>query len=149
MGRFEMWHPVNPPTVFGLLLLVGAVLAWRNAWLAYASLRWPTAPARLDYLGLSGPGKSGGYGLTVRYSYTVNGMTYESTRWRFGSRPSGNMPAITLAASTEIKPIDPVVFYDPDKPGRSCLVAGLEETTLTIPIVCSVMGVVLIIVGIR
>jgi hypothetical protein len=59
------------------------------------------------------------------------------------------MPAITLAVSAEIKPIDPVVFYDPNKPNLSCLVAGLDETTLAIPIVCSVMGMVLIIVGIR
>lgn len=142
-----MWHPLNPPTVFGLLLLVGGVIAWRNAWFAYASQRWPTTPARLDYLGLSGPGKSGGFGLTVQYSYTVDGMTYESTRWRFGLRPSGNMPAITLVVSTEIKPIDPVVFYDPNKPNRSCLVAGLDETTLAIPIVCSVLVVALLFLG--
>jgi hypothetical protein len=118
-------------------------------WFAYASLRWPTTPARLDYLGLSGPGRSGGYRLVARYSYTVNGMSYESTRWRFGSGPSGNMAAITLAVSTEIKPIDPVVFYDPNKPGRSCLVAGLGETTLAVPIIFLVIGVTALVAGIR
>jgi hypothetical protein len=51
------------------------------------------------------------------------------------------MAAVTLAASTEIKPVDPVVFYDPTEPGRSCLVAGLHETALLIPLVASVMGV--------
>jgi hypothetical protein len=144
-----MWHWLNPTTVFGLLLLVGGVIAWRNAWFAHASLRWPTTPARIGYLGLSRGKRTDAYRLVARYSYTVNGMTYESTRWRFGSGPSGNMAAITLAVSTEIKPIDPVVFYDPNGPSRCCLVAGLDETTLAIPIIVSVMGVALLVVGIR
>jgi hypothetical protein len=59
------------------------------------------------------------------------------------------MAAITLAVSTEIKPIDPVVFYDPNKPGRSCLVVGLGETTLAIPIIFSVIGVTALVAGIR
>jgi hypothetical protein len=76
-------------------------------------------------------------------------VSYESTRWRFGSGPSGNMHAITLAASTEIKPIDPVVFYDPNRLGRSCLVAGLDETTLAIPIIFSVVGMMALVAGMR
>jgi hypothetical protein len=49
------------------------------------------------------------------------------------------MHAITLA-SEEIKPVDPVVFYDPNKPGRSCLVVGIDETTLALAIIASVVG---------
>ena len=59
------------------------------------------------------------------------------------------MHAVSLAVSTEIKPVDPVVFYDPKKPGRSCLVAGIEETTLSVAIIGSVIGVTLLVVGIR
>jgi hypothetical protein len=58
------------------------------------------------------------------------------------------MPAITLAVSTQIKPIDPVVFYDPDKPDRSCLVAGSDEITLAIPIAASILAVGLLVFGI-
>lgn len=77
-----------------------------------------------------------------------NRMTYESTRWRFGVGLSGNMHAITLA-SAEIKPIDPVVFYDPNEPSRSCLVVGIDETTLAIAIIASVVGVTALVTGIR
>lgn len=144
-----IWHYLNQTTLIGLLLLVVAVIAARTSWFAYASRSWPTAPARIDHLGLSRGGKRGDqYRLFARYSYAVNGMTCESTRWRFGLAPSGNMHAITLA-STEIKPVDPVVFYDPNKPSRSCLVAGLDETTLAIAIIASVIGVTALVGGIR
>lgn len=50
------------------------------------------------------------------------------------------MHAITLA-SAEIKPVDPVVFYDPNKPSRSCLVVGIDGTTLIIGIIASMLAV--------
>ncbi len=144
-----MWHWLNQPTFFGLLLLAGAGVAWRNVWFAYASRSWPTTPARIDHLGLSRGGKRGDqYRLVARYSYAVNGVTYESTRWRFGFGPSGNMHAITLA-SAGIKPVDPVVFYDPNEPSRSCLVVGIDETTLATAIIASVVGVTALVAGIR
>lgn len=55
----------------------------------------------------------------------------------------------TAAVSTQIKPIEPVVLQDPDKSGRSCLVAGLDGTTLAIPIIASVMGVAALLAGIQ
>jgi hypothetical protein len=58
------------------------------------------------------------------------------------------MHAITLA-SAEIKPVDPVVFYDPNRPSRSCLVVGMDETTLAIAIIASVVGVTALVIGIR
>jgi hypothetical protein len=85
----------------------------------------------------------------ARYSYTVNGVTYESTRWRFGSFMSMSHRDVDQAMSTEIKPINPVVFYDPHKHSRSCLVAGPNEMTLVGPIVGSVLVVALLVFGIR
>jgi Protein of unknown function (DUF3592) len=108
---------LNQLTLVGLLLLAGAGVAWRNVWFAYTSRGWPTAPARIDHLGLSRGGKYGDkYRLVARYSYSVNGTNYESTR---------------------------------NKPGRSCLVAGLDETTLGIAIMASVVGVTALVAGIR
>jgi hypothetical protein len=51
--------------------------------------------------------------------------------------------------STEIRPIDPVVFYDPRNPARCCLVAGPDELTLPLPIIGSVAGLALLTVGVR
>jgi hypothetical protein len=143
-----MWHLLNETTVFGLLLLSIVPFAWREAWFAYASRRWPTTPARLHYLGMSGPGGTEGYAPAARYSYTVDGLTYESTRWRFGGTAKVT-PGPAQEMSMEIKPIGPVVFYDPHKPSRSCLVAGPGETTLPGAILFSIVGLTLVVVGIR
>jgi hypothetical protein len=88
---------------------------------------------------MSGPGRSGSYSPAARYSYTVDGVTYESARWRFGGAGM-NRQDLSHAMSTDIKPIDPVAFYDPERPGRSCLVAGLDEATFALPIILSLMA---------
>jgi hypothetical protein len=51
--------------------------------------------------------------------------------------------------STQIGPIDPVVFYDPRNPALGCLVAGPDELTLLLPIMGSVAGLALLTVGVR
>jgi hypothetical protein len=66
-----------------------------------------------------------------------------------GLGSSGNIPAITLAVSTQIKRIDPVVFYDPNRPGRCCFVAGPDDTILAIAVIFSVVGVTALVAGIR
>jgi hypothetical protein len=67
----------------------------------------------------------------TRYSYTVNGVTYESKRWRFGSFMPMTRRNVEQSLATQIKPIDPLVFYDPHNPGRSCLVPGPNRKTPT------------------
>ena len=143
-----MWHWIDGSTIFCLVVLAAAGIGWRNVWFAYASRRWPTTSARLHYLGISDPGGGGRCEPAVRYSYTVDGATYESTRWRFGSSQMSRQ-ALADAMSTQIKPIDPVVFYDPNKPARSCLVAGLDEKTLAIPIIASAMALLALVAKIR
>ena len=44
-----------------------------------AAIQPCSAPARLHYLGMSAPGKAGKHVPAARYSYTVYGVTYEST----------------------------------------------------------------------
>jgi hypothetical protein len=51
--------------------------------------------------------------------------------------------------SAQISPSRPVAFYDPQNPSRSCLVAGLDKTTLAAPIISSLMAVMLLVGGIR
>jgi hypothetical protein len=142
-----MWHWLNVPTAFGLLLLAMAGAAWRNVWFAYASQRWATAPAQLHFLGMSGPRRSGNYLPTARYSYTVNGMTYESTRWSFGTLGIRKQ-SLAREMRTQIRRIDPVAYYDPQNPSRSCLVAGFDNTTFATPIITSLMAVMLLVDGI-
>lgn len=143
-----MWHWLNQSTFFGVLLLVAAGVGWRTVWFAHASKTWPTTPAWICHLGLRRVGKRGDkYRLVAQYSYVVNGLTYESTRWRFGSSPGGDMYAVSLG-SAEIKPVDPIVFYDPNRPSRSCLVAGIDEPILAMATMASVLGVTVLVAGI-
>jgi hypothetical protein len=144
-----MSHILNDTTFVGMLLFALVPFAWREAWLAYASRGWPTTAARLHYIGAAVPRMSDDGPLpSARYSYTVNGVTYESKRWRFGSFMPMTRRDVEQTLAREIKPIDPVVFYDPHKPGRSCLVPGPNEMTLFGPIVASILAVGLLVFGI-
>ncbi len=143
-----MWHLLNNATFVGLLLLALAPFAWREAWFAYASRGWPTTAARLHYIGLAAPSMADDGPLPgTRYSYTVNGVTYESKRWRFGSFMPMTRRDVERSLATEIKPIGPLVFYDPHNPGRSCLVPGPNEMTLVGPIVASILATGLLVFG--
>ena len=143
-----MWHALNDTTLGGLVWLALVPFAWREAWLAYASRGWPTTAARLHYIGQAVPRMSDDGALPgARYSYTVNGVTYESKRWRFGSFMSLSRRQVEQSLATEIDPINPLVFYDPHNPGRSCLVPGPNEMTLVGPIVASILAVGLLVFG--
>jgi hypothetical protein len=143
-----MWHVLNNATFGGLLSLALVPFAWREAWFAYASRGWPTAVARLHYIGLAVPHMSDDGPLPgARYSYTVNGVTYESKRWRFGSFTSLTRQQVEQSLATEIRPVNPLVFYDPHNHARSCLVPGPNEMTLVGPIVASILAVGLLVFG--
>lgn len=144
-GRLTMWPLLNERTFFGVVFLAMSLLAWREAWFAYVSQRWPTTAARLHF---AAPyPDSDGYALKARYSYTVHGVSYESTRWRFGSSGRVTRELAADAVTRELDALAPVVFYDPGKPSRSCLVPGLTATTLASPILSCALGVALLVLG--
>jgi len=140
-----MWHLLNERTFWGVGFIAMSLLAWRQACFAYASKRWPTTSARLHFAGPYPDGDS--HVPKARYTYTVHGVTYESTRWRFGSFMPLTRGLAADAVTRELDALTPVVFYDPEKPSRSCLVAGLNLVTLTTPILACALGVALLVLG--
>jgi hypothetical protein len=64
---------VNGTILSGLVMLVMAALYVRQVWHAYASRRWPTAPARRLFAAPMMNGEN--YEPVVRYSY-------ERDKWR-------------------------------------------------------------------
>jgi hypothetical protein len=140
-----MWPLLNGRTFFGVVVLAMSLLAWREAWFAYASKRWPTTVARLHF---AAPfPDDGGYVPKARYSYTVHGVSYESTRWRFGSSAMVTRELAADAMTRELDALTPVVFYDPGNPSRSCLVPGVTPAILISPILVGALGVALLVLG--
>jgi Protein of unknown function (DUF3592) len=127
--------------VLGLLAVGGSIYGAWNAWYAYVSRSWPSVPGRLIAGGLYvAPGIPQGYGTRIHYSYTVEGSAYECRRLRFGSaNPFSELLARSdLMSAVSRSPL--VVYYDPRKPYRACLLPGPNEFTLAIPILVGLIG---------
>ena len=124
------------------MIALGVYVSW-NAWFAFASRRWPSVSGRLLFAGVYGyDGVPPGFRASVRYQYSVGGITYESTRVRFG----GVNPFSHHMVASELSGIGQSsgsvqVFYDPRHPRRACLVTGANEWTLLLPIVLLSVGV--------
>lgn len=130
------------------MIFLGSYSCW-NSWFAFVSLRWPTIAGRLISGGVyTAPGFPATYDVRIRYEYSVGGVTYESERIRFG----GINPFSYQSAASELAKLMEsgrlVVRYDPDRPGRSCLIAGWNEWTLTAPLFLFIFGVTIIGVGV-
>jgi hypothetical protein len=128
-------------TVLGLLAVGGSFYAAWNAWYAYVSRSWPSAPGRLISGGLYvAPGIPQGYGTRVHYSYSVEGTPYECRRLRFGSANpfSELLTRSDLMSAVSRSPL--LVYYDPRSPSRACLLPGPNEGSLAIPILLGLLG---------
>lgn len=92
---------------------------------------WPTAPARLlesAVVPLPGRGSSG-WGITVRYAYVVDGRSYEGRRLAFGyvagsARASAEGVVERLRSARDLR-----VRFDPRRPARATLAAGVPQST--------------------
>jgi hypothetical protein len=127
---------------FGLMAL--ALYVARVARFASASRRWPTVAGRMLYSHVDQPKGHGAASTHVHYSYVVDGVTFESKRLRFGFYPSSNYGVSVselrrLQGSGKLR-----VYYDPRKPSRSCLLAGINELTFMLPFLLLVLSVLFI-----
>ncbi|MBX5462525.1 MAG: DUF3592 domain-containing protein [Steroidobacteraceae bacterium] len=145
-----MLHMLNVVSLVGLtMVLLGLYASWQ-AWYAFASRGWPSVPGRVLLAGVYGfDGAPPAYKAHIRYRYNVNGVTYESTRVRFGGvNPfSYRMTASELvaagSASGEVH-----VFYDIHNLKRACLITGPNEWTLPLPILLLLFGTGVLALGI-
>lgn len=129
------------------MILGGIYTSW-DAWLAFASRRWPSIPGKLHLAGTySHDSVPPVYRPVVRYQYRVGGVDFESTRIRFG----GWNPFSSHLATSELpvvgRPLQ--VFYDPHNRRRACLRTGLNEWTLSLPILLFLGGVIFLAFGVH
>jgi len=127
--------------VLGLLVVAGSIYSAWNAWYAYASRTWPSVPGRLISGGLDvAPGLPQMYGTRIHYSYVVEGSAYECRRLRFGSaNPFSELLTRSDLMSAVLR-LPLLVYYDPRRPYRACLLPGPNEWTLAIPIGLGLVG---------
>jgi hypothetical protein len=144
-----MLSMINIVSAFGFAAVLGSVYASWHAWFAFASRRWPIVPGRVLLAGIySMDGLPAVHAPHVRYQYTVGGITYESTRLRFGA---GN-PFSHESARSDIRPEFMSgalrVHYDARNPKRACLIPGPNEWTLALPVGLLIVGVVALAAGV-
>lgn len=91
------------------------------------------------------------YSVQLRYTYQVDGKTYERTRLRFGST-SHDERSDALKEQRQFPEGKKVaVYYDPEKPSRSVLVRGASGNwgQLIGLSICLLFGLALLILAIR
>jgi len=131
---------INGIGILGFGLLALALYVARVARFAFASRRWPVASGRMLYSHVNQAEGNAAASTHVHYSYVVDGVTYESKRLRFGFYPSRNY-AVSVSELRRLQGTGTLrVFYDPKKPSRSCLLAGVNELTFTLPFLLLVLS---------
>ena len=126
---------LNPLVAFGLLCLAGFAWAAREAWYAWRSRYWTSTAARLVSSAIHViEGAPRQFRPHVRFRYSVEGIDYESSRIRFGAFDIYNYRAAYDELFESLTTGKLRAFYDPRNPARACLTAGINELTLSLPI---------------
>lgn len=108
-----------------------------NTFYGWSSRNWPKVRGTIvrswldEYISTKG-----GHSFEVRavYAYKVGGIRYENDKIKFstqltgGDRPYGEQELARIAPAGQ--PRD--VYYDPDRPSRSCLIPGVSAYYYTI-----------------
>src|SRR4051794_8180383 len=81
--------------IVGLFFVVGLFGLGLSIWYAWQSMQvasWPTTPGKITHLELKErPDRDHtNYGVSVKYTYVVDGVSYEGTRLAFGYDAGGN-----------------------------------------------------------
>lgn len=97
---------------------------------ARRAARWPAVPATLlEARAVPLPGRAtGGWCLTVRYAYDVNGTRYEGRRLAFGYVPGSDRPVVDALVQRLEGARALHVRADPRNPARATLSAGVPQS---------------------
>lgn len=117
--------------IFGAVALLGALLgAWHAVpitFRSWASARWPTTEGLVEELEFSRKANDEGqdtYGMSITYSYSVDGQPHRASRRRFGYEPALSLSAKTAAESAFAPGTALGVAYDPEQPDDAVLEPG-------------------------
>jgi hypothetical protein len=126
--------PFDLALLFGLFYLIGLGLLGYSMWSSRRSIQaasWPTTPGTITEVrvvetpsGGSDPPSGPSYEAQVRYSYAVDGHTYEGSRIAFGFAGSGDRCEQEVLAQHLLHARTVPVHYDPSDPSLSTLQTG-------------------------
>ena len=139
----------NPSIWIGILIEVGAgivlgiigiiliVLYFRNKSKSEASKTWPSVSGQVLDRGVKidtdyddDGGSTTTYLPQITYEYQVNGMSYQSHRFAFGSTPGfGNRNKAEAFLAPYAQGGTVKVFYNPEKPEESVLSQQMRSMT--------------------
>lgn len=127
---FAAGMPGGAPVVAFAVGVPTVLLGIRQFRRALASRRWPTTAGEITGTDVksSSSGESGttSYSPKLRYEYTVDGETYVSSRYRFGSVPSFSSRSKAESWLEDNFPVgsEVPVHYSPDRPDLTVLKPG-------------------------
>ncbi|WP_434391345.1 DUF3592 domain-containing protein [Melittangium boletus] len=120
-----------PPRMLLMVALVGLPLLAANGALfhvmaqQYRSASHPRASGLITRSEVVRAGKNS-HGFAVRYTYEVQGVAYESTRYRYAAWSSSNKRRVEDFARRFPVGARVPVFYDPESPGEAVLITGVD-----------------------
>jgi hypothetical protein len=117
--------------VIGCLWGVGTYA--KDVFDAYSALAWPQGEGVTVYSqAVRGCGKGDSFYPRVRFTYSVNGVSYVGTRVAFGNVGCGSYEHARSIAAKFPPGVATPVYYDPGNPGQAVLMAGevLSDTWL-------------------
>lgn len=106
-----------------------------DAWLGYRSTRWARTDGQILETGLmhyEGPETGHTHSPWVRYSYTVDGQTFEAERVQFAPPKDPGPEAVVLQRVQAAYPLGSPheVYYDPADPSQAVLIPGIDPFLL-------------------
>ncbi len=120
-----------PPLALLMVALVGLPLLAANGALfhvmahQYRSASHPSTSGLITRSEVVRVGKNS-HGFEVRYTYEVQGVAYESTRYRYAAWGSSNKGRVEDFARRFPVGAQVPVFYDPESPGEAVLITGVD-----------------------
>lgn len=134
-------------TAFVVVSLAAIFFGVRNVFHSRETNSWPFVPGRVvsSEVVQTRCGGKNAFEPRVQYEYEINEAIYRSNRISFDASCYGNREAASRATKELWVGVKVAVYYSPDDPSRSVLVAGAGEATGWI---VAGFGVVFLVIGI-
>lgn len=132
---------VGPQVALTLIGLVGIAITLIGAYLIYKGYKsafWPDVIGEITEIGIKDDSDSDGacFTPTIKYEYEANGIKYSGNSWHFNFMKSfakvndAQKYIESYSLGMKVK-----VFYEPDKPATSVLIASIDASAIAFALV--------------
>jgi hypothetical protein len=115
-----------------LILTADGFVGW-GIWHQFASRNYPAVSGEITHSELTRDhGSKGGttYGVDIRYSYAIDGRSFDGTRYRYNAGASSDSTWARKAVASHPVGASIQVFYNPQNPQDALLSPGVDGADL-------------------